>query len=90
MDIYLVEGETGEYSDYRNWIVAAFVSRELAQKLAENANKRAQELGAKDWSSKKYDDDAEKNEYDLNMDMDYNGTTYRVYPVELIDWVEAD
>jgi hypothetical protein len=38
MDIYLVVGRTGEYSDRRVWIVAAYLEKEMAETHAAAAN----------------------------------------------------
>lgn len=76
-------GSTGEYSDHFEWMVKAFYSKEKAEKLVVNADRRAKEIFVqfkndyRDWQDKV------KNEYDPNMQLDYTGTNYHIYEVEL-------
>jgi uncharacterized protein YfeS len=86
MEIYIVEGRTGEYSDFRKWIVCAYLDKNKAEERAKNAGERAKELELEDFRYKKYDEDAPFNEFDEGMDMDYTGTEYIVYPIEVADW----
>ena len=78
--IYVVFGTTGEYSDRRDWPVKAFVNEAKAQQLVLDATRIAKEMEAKEWRSY---DSKEKNIFDPNMDMDYTGTGYYHFPVEL-------
>lgn len=81
--IYVVEGSTGEYSDSRGWVVAAFWKEEDAQQRVIDAERRANELkGADDyWDVLDYEG---KNEFDPAMQIDYTGTHYFYFPVEVI------
>lgn len=76
-------GSTGEYSDNRNWAVIAFKNKLLAEEHILKATCRAKEILAKcgDWVD--WDEEKDPNEFDSNMDMDYTGTTYFYYEVEL-------
>ena len=87
MKIYVVEGQTGEYSDHRDWPVRAFLSEKKAQKLVLDAQARANEIYVNNSNSSPSWNDLEKpenkNQYDPDMDMDYVGTHYLYYPIEL-------
>ena len=78
--IYIVKGWTGEYSDKHEWPVAAYEDEKTAVEHAHQAEVRAKEL----WVDYHANDGITwKNEYDLDMDMDYTGTHYYVEVVEL-------
>lgn len=81
--IFVVEGTTGEYSDRSEWPVMAYVDEEKAKEHVVNAERRAKELEA---TRRDYFDNVEKgaNEFDPEMIMDYTGTSYYYYDVELI------
>jgi hypothetical protein len=82
MFIYIVQGTTGEYSDRTDWIVCAYISRELAEERASKAMRRATELKRTEWE---YSGTIMQNEFDANMRMDYTGTEYTVEETELIE-----
>jgi hypothetical protein len=42
--VYIVSGQTGEYSDHREWLVAAYLDESKAMTHVELANARAREL----------------------------------------------
>ena len=87
MKIYIVEGSTGEYSDHCEWAVKAFVSEQKAKDLVTKASEVANEIFAcseLDRSDIKYVDRWKAtNPFDLGMQMDYNGTRYKYYDIEL-------
>lgn len=85
MKIYIVQGATGEYSDHREWLVAAFFSEANAQSLVVNASRRADELYLQYGSSTYYTIPDGANEFDLDMQKDYNGTRYSYEVVEIKD-----
>lgn len=89
MKIYIVHGETGEYSDRSDWNVCAYKNEEDAKIHVVKASEVARELYAKyqndfmNW----YDDDGviKTNPYDKRFSMDYTGTNYGYSEVELHD-----
>ena len=84
MNIYVVFGITGEYSDNRRWLVMAFCDEEKAKQHVLNADKRAKELFAQFKRKNQFTrvpDGA--NQYDPNMQMDYTGTSYYYETVQL-------
>ena len=80
-NVYVVEGSTGEYSDHREWPVAAYIDEDLAREHADKAKK---------WYLKNWrqgmgweDEDKLNNPYDPDMSLDYTGTDWTVYKIEL-------
>ncbi len=45
MQVYLVKGETGEYEDYRDWIVCAFLSLQSAKRFVYKLNRILKNYG---------------------------------------------
>lgn len=80
-NVFVVMGSTGEYSDRLEWAVMAYLDEAAAQEHVINAERRAKEIFAlrKGWRMP----EGVKNEFDLNMDMDYTGTSYFIYTVPL-------
>ena len=72
--VWLVHGDTGAYSDHCEWIVCAYLTEEEAKTHAERAQARADAL--KREYERSWDIPRGANEWDLRMDMDYNGTRY--------------
>lgn len=81
MEIYVVVGTTGEYSDRREWAVKAFSNEDRAKDFVLEATKIAKELFV---SKKRYSDDME-SPLDPEIQMDYTGTDYFYYTVNLED-----
>lgn len=79
--IYLVEGNTGEYEDHRDWLVKAFFSEVKAQKLVIDAQTRANEIFQNRKSISNESDGI--NEFDPNFMLDYTGTYYKYYSIEV-------
>lgn len=84
--IYVVEGSTGEYSDHQEWLVCAFWEELDAQGFIEQVSDRAREIfqlrHVPGW--RRYPIDSRfANDFDPGMAMDYTGTNYNYYPVEL-------
>lgn len=93
--IYVVVGETGEYSDRTEWLVAAFDTEEAAKARVIKATDRAREL--EQWTDLddqpcRYSDAADKptNQYDTKMRMAYTGTVYHYSAVPLIGGAYAN
>ena len=82
MTIHIVFGRTGEYDDFRDWVVKAFTSQEKAQDLVTAASKRAREI-FQTWAITPDGDTSEQNEFDPEMEMDYTGTLYYITKCEL-------
>ena len=78
MKIYTVEGSTGEYEDRRTWSVKAFKSKKKADELCYKLNKAADKRG----DNKKIQEYL-KEAGDPYASVDYGGTNYYVYDLEL-------
>jgi hypothetical protein len=101
--IYVVFGKTGEYDDYRDWPVTAFLDETEAEKHAEAAcawlaNKLAQ-TKHKTWEAVFLDEghtamqelaDSKSNPYDPKMEIDYTGTDWYVVEIPLKTAVDND
>lgn len=81
MKIYMVEGQTGEYSDHREWPVKAFVSEKRAADFVLAVTAEYHRVGGENF--RYYHGGAEANRLDPDMQVDYTGTTYSFYSVEL-------
>ena len=83
--IYLVMGQTGEYEDYSKWTVKAFYDKRKAEELVGKASKRAQKIHS--MMLKAIDEDRSlpdfKSQYDPNIYMWCNGTSYFIVEVPL-------
>lgn len=76
-------GATGEYSDRCEWQVAAYKTEDEAKKHVEKAAERFRELNLKYREDGYSKIPSGENEYDLYMQVDYNGTRYYVEEVDL-------
>lgn len=84
MKVWIVEGATGEYEDSFNWIAKAFVSEERAKAfqaklddiLKENQLHYENIAGNQDVPD-------ELSKLDPNVDVDYTGSRYVVYSIEV-------
>ncbi|HZF98301.1 MAG TPA: hypothetical protein VEY92_08675 [Pseudoxanthomonas sp.] len=76
--IYVVIGTTGEYSDCREWMVAAYMDKAMAEQHVTLASASAPK-GDVDWQ-----DYEAKNPYDPGMSVDYTGTQYYAVDVPLL------
>jgi hypothetical protein len=81
--VYIVMGRTGEYSDYRDWPVKAFLDQKKAEQLRDELNQWCKERGlhmsGRDYPWK----EQPKPEADPNFNVDYNGTEYGIMEVPL-------
>jgi hypothetical protein len=77
--VWIVVGETGEYSDYSEWNVAAFTTEELAGDFRNLCQGEADKVNGKDCKLR----DGFKSAYDTQYYCNYTGTTYRVEMVEV-------
>lgn len=82
--IYVVMGETGEYSDRREWPVCAFSVEEDAQGLVKELKEKLLELKL----SSEQEDNIDKSnaklmeEYDPGFDISYTGSRYYYFEVD--------
>ena len=80
MKIYLVVGETGEYSSHTEWPVIAYDDEAVAQRHIDLAKARADEI---EGGKERYERPKEANEWDPEMQMDYTGTIYCLHEIVL-------
>lgn len=87
--VWIVEGSTGEYSDRREWPVCAFTTEEKAKELVEELSGLAR---VAEQAGLNRDDDLWRDETpefkklqqkDPRASIDYTGTHYTAYPVEV-------
>lgn len=89
MNVYVVMGVTGEYSDRREWPVKAFLSQPRAEHLSDVATAEANRIQKEResvygyYSAQVEEDPSLRNKHDPNMKMQYTGTDYYVLTVEL-------
>ena len=86
--VWIVAGETGEYSDYSDWNVAAFHTEEMAESFkdlcqneADKANKIKYGSTGDGYASRS----GSKHSYDTQFYCNYTGTDYRVELVEILN-----
>jgi hypothetical protein len=89
--IYIVEGETGEYSDRTNWLVKAFHDKNkaeqflhLLEKTYKNVTKNYPDNGYWNIEIKQRIND-EMAQLDDRFHLDYTGTRYYISMCELGD-----
>lgn len=80
--VYIVMGETGEYSDQNIWTVKAFSDQLKAEQFMDECNKESDKIF---YEYKKYNTPRLelKHSLDPNFEIDYTGTSYFVTKVEL-------
>lgn len=78
MNVYVIVGETGEYSDRSVWIVKAFANEENAKEFVIKATEKAKEIYLldRDLSWEESEKLIKSNEYDPFFKMNYTGTSY--------------
>ena len=80
--VYVVMGQTGEYSDHIEWTVGAYTNEGAAQTHVERCagwyRRHKSEVGRRSQSPP-------TNPYDPDMQTDYTGTNYYYYDVPLFD-----
>jgi len=79
--VYVVIGTTGEYSDHTEWPVISYLDKREARKHVENATRRAKQIEMREDYGHP---DRLQNQYDPDMRMDYTGTTYFLWEVDLV------
>lgn len=93
--IYLVEGSSGEWGDFRSWPVRAFTRKDAATEYAEKARAEALRVCEAYYERERryYNDESGKvaepkeprNKYDSRMVHDDTGVAYTVIPVTFIN-----
>lgn len=78
--IYLLQGNTGEYSDYQDWIIACYTNKKEAEKHL----KLLQEEVKEKEKTALYRHNI-KTKYDPNISIDYTGVFYNVIEFETVD-----
>lgn len=81
--IWIVYGKTGEYADYREWTVCAYNDEKSAENHAQAALEWYQQNGG--INLRCY---YGKNPYDKDMSVDYTGTEWGIYSIDLVDKFE--
>jgi hypothetical protein len=89
--IFVVFGQTGEYSDRQEWLVSAYESKVEAQSCVDRCNAYAKTEPTEGDSAAPWQDRYEKkrawlaaNPDDTSMSCDYTGTEYGLYEIELV------
>lgn len=92
LKVHIVIGSTGEYSDHKEWLVAAYLDEERAKKHVLEASAYAREVFAKygegnylDWFDLSPEERTKSNPLDPGMDMDYTGINYHYETTNLIN-----
>jgi len=83
--IYIVFGQTGEYSDHRDWIVAAYLNKSAAEKRVADCTMGAGKFVNSQLNWEWSEASEAKNPYDEQMHVDYTGTNYFLCETDLID-----
>lgn len=83
IQVYVVMGSTGEYSDRSEWAVCAYQDKSKAEQHADHAKLIAHKIFRN--GDERYEDLDNKNAYDPYMRMQYTGTDYYVLSVDLLD-----
>lgn len=85
--IWIVMGSTGEYSDRREWPVIAFTSEDAAKERIAALDVRMQQI-PQEWRDDRWEHEVKIKEHmaplDPNFSMDYTGTSYFFYEVEVV------
>lgn len=90
--IYVVEGKTGEYDDFRDWPVRAFASKEAADLFCSNLNaitlrhncERSQGVRLLQGSEVAACKQALRDAGDKGARIDYTGVEYYVFKLDFV------
>lgn len=83
--VYVIRGETGEYSDRTDWTVKAFRTEMAAQDYLAKLVAWDAEHGAR-WEEFAYEDEPNpSNPFDPHYKRRYDGTTYHIEAVDYGD-----
>lgn len=89
--VYLIEGETGEYSDHSTWVVCASLDKPVAEAYLKHLHKNLRRLGLdeqerlassnnSEWNSRV----AEMTALDPQFRCDYTGSNYCMFEVHML------
>lgn len=67
MKIYIINGNSGEYEDKKNWVVNTFNTKEKVEIICLLAQGIANDIYNKEAKDYYFDPYEEKNEFDKNM-----------------------
>ncbi len=81
--VWLVLGSTGDYEDYCDWSVRAFLTKEGADRFCCKLKKWAEEHGATRKNDGIWSWRGPENPDDPEMQVSYTGVYYSVHQVEL-------
>ena len=87
VEIWVVFGSTGEYSDRSEWMVAGYTTKEAAEQHRDACRKWYDDNGGVELRHTYWRDNAQKNPLDPDMSVDYTGTAWDVFPLTLYDAV---
>lgn len=87
-NIYIVEGNTGEYSDRQNWFFGAFTTFAAATEAKNTLNAALKELGLgydvrSNYATREKNSALFIKNYDDQFVCDYTGTEYVIHEVRL-------
>jgi len=91
--VYIVTGQTGEYSDHQSWDVAAYTDEKQAQKHVQLLETMCREHNVSEAHAKsglfRWEDMVKPffSELDPGFCVDYTGTWYVVNDVQLLETV---
>jgi hypothetical protein len=88
MNIYLLVGFTGEYTDYEEWIVTSYTTMEQAKAHKFRAEQVALSVMGLGYTRWQLEDKARAEGWDPFMRMDFNGTYYFIKEVEVFRHVD--
>jgi hypothetical protein len=85
--IYIVQGHTGEYDDYRSWLVTAYLSEHAAQTRLDFLKSKVKEmkLNTEATYDLMYKKSKEMKQFDPDFKCDYTGTCYEIITLDLCE-----
>lgn len=86
--VYVVVGMTGEYSDGREWFVAAYLSEMAAANRVRECQLFANDVFTRrdeQWNNEEKWSALLKSGPDPSIQLDYTGTHYQISAVDLVD-----
>ncbi len=83
IQVYVIMGSVGEYSNYQSWTVGAYQDKARANEHARLALDEAAKIQKE--RPNRHSKPTRPNPYDPYMSLDYTGTDYYVVAVDLLD-----
>ncbi len=88
-NVFIIYGRSGEYADFSEWDVVAFLEQDKAVSFMQKLNSTLEKYGANRACSNAVRDNSEMfdemSDLDPRFQIDYTGTNYRIRPLELVD-----